>query len=152
MPKSHLERTLTGIAGEMFVAGKLATMGIVPMMTANVSSGFPRVDIFGYVPNVNKTVKIQVKTTSSRRKPSWLVYDPERLARMEDHFFVLVRLDGLGNVFYVLNGKELSAQLMNERTAYLKSHPTVKKPQWRISENYIKAYENKWNSISESII
>ena len=56
---SHLNKTLTGLAGEFSVAAKLCLQGFVASLTFK---NYPGVDIFCFDPATNRLARVQVKT------------------------------------------------------------------------------------------
>lgn len=58
MAKSHLDKTLTALAGEYLVAGQLCLRGYVASLTLK---NYPGVDIFCLNPSNGRQVAVQVK-------------------------------------------------------------------------------------------
>jgi hypothetical protein len=85
MAKTHLEKTLTALAGEFLVAGHLYLKGFVASLTLK---NYPGVDISGLNPDNGKQVAIQVKTIRGGR--SYCV--PEGVDKL-DNPFVFVHID-----------------------------------------------------------
>lgn len=86
MVKSALNKTLTALAGEFFVAGQLCLQGYVASLTLK---NYPSVDIFCLNPETGKQVAIQVKTKRGGRE----YFVPENINE-SDPPFVFVYLKG----------------------------------------------------------
>ena len=139
MTKSHLDKTLTALAGEFLVAGHLCLKGYVASLTLK---NYPRVDIFCLNPRNGKQIAIQVKS----KRGGNAYYIPESIDIDENPFiFVYIKKDE-SVVFYVIPAKSVAHLSEKERKDYLKTHPTVKPDQPRmLSVIHMKGYEDRWD-------
>ena len=125
MAKTHLDKTLTALAGEFLVAGHLCLKGYVASLTLK---NYPAVDVFCLNPTNGKQVAIQVKTIRSGKN----YYIPESIDNL-DTPFVFVRI-GLSETveFYVAPAKKIARLSEKERQDYLQKHPSVSRNQPRM--------------------
>ncbi|MCZ7545233.1 MAG: hypothetical protein M5R40_17670 [Anaerolineae bacterium] len=85
MAKSHIDKTLTALAGEFLVAGHLCLRGYVASLTLK---NYPKVDIFCLNPKNGRQAAIQVKT----RRGGDLYHVPENVDASENPFvFVYIK-------------------------------------------------------------
>lgn len=89
-PKSQLERTLVGVAGEYFVAAELSIRGHLAAVTLRNSRG---VDIIASSADGSRSVSIQVKT-SRGGGPKWILTKKSESFKGKDHYYVFVTLNG----------------------------------------------------------
>lgn len=87
-----LSSTLSGIAGEYFVAAELSRRGCIASVTLRNTHG---VDILASNANGTKTVAIQVKTRQKRGKKLVMNEKAEVENVAETLFYVFVSLNGL---------------------------------------------------------
>ena len=88
----RLEHTLVGVAGEYYVAAELSVRGFTAAITLRDSRG---IDIIATLPDGERSVSIQVKT-SSKSSAKWILNRKDEEPRGKDHFFVFVLLQGEG--------------------------------------------------------
>jgi len=137
--KSHLDKTLTALAGEFLVAGHLCLKGYVASLTLK---NYPKVDIFCLNPKTDIQIAIQVK--SSRGGKSYHV--PENIEDEENPFvFVYINKDESVD-FYILPANDVAFLSKKERDDYLHSHPAVSPDQPRmLSVINMTDYKNRWD-------
>src|SRR5262249_12862625 len=101
-----LSRTLSGIAGEYFVAGELSRRGYVASLTLRNTRG---IDILASNADATKSVGIQVKTNQSS-KQDWLLTEAAEADTAENLFYVFIRLNRLGVPDYYVVPRAVVAQ------------------------------------------
>ena len=132
------EKTLTALAGEFLVAGKLCLMGYNASLTLK---NFPEVDIFAFNPKNNKTISIQVKSKKIGKE----YFIPETIGQKNIPFvFVYITKDNAVE-YYIVPSEDVAKISKNAREDYIKSRPKVSKKQpLMISVNDIKEFKDKW--------
>ncbi len=85
-----LPKTLSGVAGEYFVAGELSRRGYIASVTLRNTRG---VDILAASSDVSKSVGIQVKTNQNSVR-LWMMNEKAEAIVSEDLFYVFVNLNG----------------------------------------------------------
>src|SRR6266536_1914258 len=83
-PRRRLSRTLSGIAGEYFVAGELTRRGYVASLTLRNTRG---IDILASNADATKSVGIQVKTNSGKKR-HWLLSEKAEKDAAENLYYV----------------------------------------------------------------
>ena len=138
MAKTHIEKTLTALAGEFLVAGHLCLKGYVASLTLK---NYPAVDIFCLNPNNGKQVAIQVKTIRSGKQ----YYIPENIDNSSTPF-VFVRIKPNEEVeFFIVPAKEVAQISDKERRDYLRTHPNAKNKQPRMIDlDTLEIFRNGW--------
>jgi len=138
MAKTHIDKTLTALAGEFLVAGHLCLKGYVASLTLK---NYPAVDIFCLNPRTGKQVAIQVKTIRSGKH----YYVPEKIDDLNTPF-VFVRIGSDESVdFFIAPAKDIARLSNKEREDYLRQHPSVSREQPRmISIESLAEYKNQW--------
>lgn len=138
MAKTHIDKTLTALAGEFLVAGHLCLKGYVASLTLK---NYPAVDIFCLNPNNGKQAAIQVKTIRGGKN----YYIPESIDTLGTPF-VFVRIGSDESVeFFIAPAKEIARLSDKERRDYLRTHPSVSREQPRmISIENLEEYKNQW--------
>lgn len=100
--RSRLSTSLSGIAGEYFVAAELSRRGYVASLTLKNSKG---IDILVSNSNATKSVGIQVKTHQGRGR-EWVLSQKVENDTASNLFFVFVRLNELETVEYHIVPRE----------------------------------------------
>jgi hypothetical protein len=139
MAKTHLEKTLTALAGEFLVAGHLCLKGFVASLTLK---NYPGVDIFCLNPGNRKQVAIQVKT--ARGHGSY--YVPEDVDKL-DNPFIFVHIDSDESVeFYIVPSTDVASLSDKERKDYLQTHPAARREQPRmVNLKNLADYRDRWD-------
>lgn len=139
MAISQQEKTLTSLAGEFLVAGKLCLMGYNASLTLK---NFPKVDIFAFNPKNNKTISIQVKAKKGGRE----YFIPEKIEEMNLPFvFVYVTKDDLIE-YYIVPSQDVARISHKVREDYINNNPQVSKKQPRmLAVKDIQEFKDKWN-------
>ncbi|MBI1328228.1 MAG: aspartate ammonia-lyase [Alphaproteobacteria bacterium] len=116
--RSRLSTTLSGIAGEYFVAAELSRRGYVASLTLKNSKG---IDILASDSNATKSVGIQVKTHQGRGK-DWILSQKVETDTASNLFFVFVRLNELEAVeYYVVPREDVSRFAADRHRKYLQT-------------------------------
>jgi len=136
-PRSSLSRTLSGIAGEYFVAAELSRRGYVASLTLRNTRG---IDILASNANATKSVGIQVKTNQGGKK-DWLLSEMAETDAAENLFYVLVRLNGLGAPeYYVVPRAVVAKHVRDEHRAWLAAPGRGGKPH---NENPMRTFRDR---------
>ena len=110
-PQSKLTRTLSGSAGEYFVAAELSRRGYVASLTLRNTRG---IDILVANVDATKSVGIQVKTKQGS-KPEWMLSQAAETDAAENLFYVFVRLHGLDRPEYNIVPRAAVAKYVREQ-------------------------------------
>lgn len=142
MAKSHLDKTLTALAGEFLVAGQLCLKGYVASLTLK---NYPKVDIFCLNPKNGKQISIQVKS-----KRGGNAYHVPESIDIDKNPFVFVYIRKENNIdYYVIPAKDVARLSEKERKDYIKTHPTVNPDQPRmLSVMNMTDYINRWDLLN----
>ena len=118
--KEHprLEHTLVGVAGEYYVAAELSVRGFTAAITLRDSRG---IDIIATLPDGDRSISIQVKT-SSKSGAKWIVNEKDEKPRGKGHFFVFVLLQGEGKrpSFHVVPSSVVAKYIKTSHRDWLK--------------------------------
>lgn len=102
---SRISGTLSGIAGEYFVAAELTRRGYVASLTLRNTRG---IDILASNLDATRSVGIQVKANQGRGK-SWMLNQKIESDEATNLFFVFIRLNNLdAPVYYIVTRQEVS--------------------------------------------
>ncbi len=104
--RKKLSRTLSGIAGEYFVAGELSRRGYVASLTLRNTRG---IDILASNVDATKSVGIQVKTTQAG-KGDWLLTEAAEADSAKNLYYAFVRLNALGMPEYYIVPRAIVAK------------------------------------------
>ena len=108
--RSRLSTTLSGIAGEYFVAAELSRRGYVASVTLRNTRG---IDILASKADATKSVGIQVKTKQGRGA-DWMLNRKVESDTADNLFFVFVTLNELGNPEYYIVPKGEVAKFVTD--------------------------------------
>jgi hypothetical protein len=113
-----LESTLVGVAGEYLVAGELTLRGYLASITLRNSRG---IDIIASNTDGSRSISIQVKTNSSGKK-SWILNKKAEKFYSENHYYVFVALQGLGQrpSFHIVPSKVVADYTSSSHSEWLK--------------------------------
>ena len=103
--RSRLSTTLSGVAGEYFVAAELSRRGYVASLTLRNTRG---IDILASNADATKSVGIQVKAIQSSGK-EWMLNKKIESEVATNLFYVFVRLNDLDSPEYFVVPKEAAA-------------------------------------------
>ena len=114
--QSKLTTSLSGIAGEYFVAGELSRRGYVASLTLRNTRG---IDILASNGNATKSVGIQVKT---KQGPGldWVLNKKIEEETATNLVYVFVRLNGLGSPeYYIVPRREVAKYARSRHKQWL---------------------------------
>lgn len=115
-----LPSTLSGVAGEYFVAAELSRRGYIATLTLRNAQG---IDIIAAHPSTTRSVGIQVKT-SQGRSPAWLASKKVEDARLAKNlFFVFVILNGFEQPSFYIVPRAIVARYLRDNHARWLSEP-----------------------------
>jgi hypothetical protein len=143
----RLPATLSGVAGEYFVAAELSRRGYVATLTLRSTRG---IDILASNADSTCSVGIQVKT-SQFPKPAWLASKKVEDAELaENLFFVFVSLNGLGAPsYYVVPRSVVATFVRKNHEAWLSQPKRDGKPRkdtaMREFQDLEGLYLNRWD-------
>ncbi len=138
MAVSQQEKTLTSLAGEFLVAGKLCLMGYNASLTLK---NFPKVDIFAFNPKNNKTISIQVKAKKGGKE----YFIPENIGDMNIPFVFVYITKNNDVEYYILHSKDVARISQKARKDYINSNPNLNKKQpLMIAVKDIQDFKDKW--------
>ncbi len=101
-----LSNTLTGIAGEYFVAAELSRRGFMASITLRNNDS---VDIHASKLSTGKMFAIQVKSNQSGRS-EWIMNKKAEVTHSANHYYVFVALKSVYErpLFYIVPSKEVA--------------------------------------------
>ena len=141
-----ISTTLTGIAGEYFVAAELSRRGLIACMTVRNTRG---VDILVSNGALTRTVSIQVKTNQKFRK-KWLFSEGAESLKHRNFFYVLVNLQtesGLPD-FHIVPSKVVAETISKEHREWLaakgRGGRTRNATSVRVFRDLEDRYKSKW--------
>lgn len=142
-----LPGTLSGVAGEYFVAAELSRRGYIATLTLRNAQG---IDIIAANPRSTRSVGIQVKTSQSA-VPAWLAskkVEDSKLAR--NLFFVFVSLNGLDQPsFHIVPRSVVANYLRTNHRAWLngtkRDGGARKDTAMRIFRDLSGEYRDRWD-------
>jgi hypothetical protein len=88
--QERLSKSLSGAAGEYFVAAELCRHGFIAAITLKNSRG---VDIIASRPGDKRAITVQVKTLQKGDK-EWLLGKDDEIPKGRNHYYVFVALNG----------------------------------------------------------
>jgi len=116
--RSRLSTTLSGIAGEYFVAAELSRRGYVASLTLRNTRG---IDILVSNRDATKSVGIQVKTKQGRGA-DWMLNKKVETDVAENLFFVFIVLNDLAAPeYYVVPRDEVARFVRDNHAAWLQT-------------------------------
>lgn len=144
--RSRLSTTLSGIAGEYFVAAELSRRGFVASLTLRNTRG---IDILASNSDATKSVGIQVKTNQGRGK-EWMLNEKVETEVATNLCFVFVRLNDLEQPeFYVVPRHDVATWVRDNHARWLstpgrRGQPHQPTPMRKFADSENK-YLNKWD-------
>lgn len=102
--EKKVEKQLTGISGEFFVAAELAKRNFQVALTLGNAKG---IDLFATNQVTEKTFEIEVKTL--RKKPNCFTLNFKRVKKEKIFIFVYLNEVQISPDYYIMTGEELLA-------------------------------------------
>ena len=117
--RSRLSTTLSGVAGEYFVAAQLSRLGYLASVTLKNTRG---IDILAANTDATRSVGIQVKTNQGSSK-EWMLNKKVETGYAENLFFVFVNLHDVDAApsFHVVPSKTVAAFCRRSHQDWLKT-------------------------------
>jgi hypothetical protein len=117
MPSIKLPHTLTGIAGEYFVAAELSRRGFMASITLRNNDS---VDIHASRLSDNKIYAIQVKTNQAGRH-DWMLSKKAESNKKENFFYIFVALKGVTErpEFFIVPSQKVAEFATNSHAHWL---------------------------------
>ncbi|WP_027379871.1 hypothetical protein [Chryseobacterium daeguense] len=131
-----MEKQLTGISGEFFVAAELAKRNYQVALSLGNAKG---VDLFATNQLTNNTFEIEVKTL--RKKPNCFTLNTKRIKVNSIYIFVYLNEENISPDFYIVKGEEL----LNNLKIYYGS--SLKTNRQTVNHGPLKIHLNKWEII-----
>lgn len=115
--KEKIPSILAGVAGEYLVAGELSRRGWIASLTLRNTRG---VDILVGNSELTRSVGIQVKTSQLSRAV-WLLNQKAESLADEHHYYVFVRLNGLGQPkFHIVPSRIVAEHIRRTHQEWLR--------------------------------
>ena|SRR2546426_7760367 len=113
----QLSHSLSGSAGEFYVAAELAQLGFLATVTNRNAES---VDILAARPNSGRALKLQVKTIQ-RSKTRWVLHQKDEQDRGVGYFYVFVSLHGPGARpdFFIVPAATVREAIRQSHSAWL---------------------------------
>lgn len=141
MAKSHLDKTITALAGEFFVAGQLCLQGYVASLTLK---NYPGVDIFCLNPKNGKQAAVQVKT----KRGGHSYYVPEHIDEAGPPFvFVYIARRNSSVAYYVVPAADVARISAKQREEYVATRPHLRpedQPRM-VSLSNLLPFQDRWD-------
>jgi hypothetical protein len=114
---SLLSKSLSGAAGQYFVAAELSRRGIIATTTIRNARG---IDILASNASATRSVSIQVKTNQFSQK-KWMLDKSAEAFVADNLFYVFVNLNGLdaSPSFHVVNSKVVASFIKGSHRKWL---------------------------------
>ena len=113
----HLATSLSGAAGQYFVAAELSRRGIIATATVRNARG---IDILASNASATRTVTIQVKTNQSSKK-QWMLHKSAEELVADNLFYVFVNLHGLDNPpsYHIVESRHVASVIKDSHQRWL---------------------------------
>jgi hypothetical protein len=134
--KIPIEKQLTGISGEFFVAAELAKRNFQVALTLGNAKG---IDLFATNQVTGITFEIEVKTL--RKKPNCFTLLTTRLNEEKIYAFVYLNEVNVYPDFFIIKGSEILKDLQHfYGSSLISNRPTI-------NHGPIQKYKNQWTVI-----
>ena len=126
MPTKQLPSTLSGVAGEYFVAAELSRRGYIASITLRNTKG---IDILASNQEASKSVGIQVKTSQGSRK-AWVLTKKAEDNYSDNFFYPFVNLKGEMSRpdYHIVPSKIVADTIREDHALWLKTPGRGGKP------------------------
>ena len=145
--KKKVSNILVGVSGEYFVAAELSRRGYIASITLRNTKG---IDIVASSENGDKSVNIQVKSTS-KKGIGWLLSKKAETVKDKNIFYVFVDLneDEKLPIFHIVPCRDVAKKVKDGHQNWLKTpgkkgqkHKDTNIRVWYASDN---KYLNRWD-------
>jgi hypothetical protein len=146
--EDKLSKTLSGVAGEYFVAAEICRHGMIAAVTLRNTRG---IDIIATRPD-NTSVTIQVKTVQ-KGASKWMLSKDDEKSRRPNHFYVFVILHGYDGQpeYWVVESDYLSLSLRKSHRKWMsqkgRDGGMHKDSSMRIFGSPKKEFHNAWDRL-----
>ena len=132
-----VEKQLTGISGEFFVAAELAKRNFQVSITLSNAKG---IDLYATNQITEKIFEIEVKTL--RKKPNCFTLNTKRLKKKKIFIFVYLNEMEVLPTFYIVRGEEL---LNDMKKFYGASLGTARET---VNHGPLQKFKNQWEILN----
>jgi hypothetical protein len=136
MDKLKVEKQLTGISGELFVAAELAKRNFQVSLTFGNAKG---IDLFATNQITEEVFEVEVKTL--RKKPNCFTLNTKRLKPKKVFIFVYLNQKGISPDFFIVKGVEL---LKDIKHFYGSSCGSTRET---VNHGPLQKYKNCWDKL-----
>jgi len=134
--------TLTSMAGEFLVAGKLLKRGLLVSVTMGNAKA---IDLFVHNPKTDKTFTVQVKAL---RAKNWFPIHKEKVSPNHIYIFVILNHNEQEEEYFIVPGNTILDDINRFfRSSYSREKPSTFPGIWHSS---LKEFKNNW-SLFESV-
>jgi len=135
--EKKIEKQLTGISGEFFVAAELAKRNFQVALTLGNAKG---IDLFATNQRTGKTFEIEVKTL--RKTPNCFTLNFKRVKK--EKFFIFVYLNDVQTSpqYYIVKGEELS---LNPKHYYGSS---LQASRQTVNHGPLQIHKGRWDKLN----
>ena len=129
--------TLTGMAGEFLVAGKLLKRGLLASVTLGNAKA---IDLFVNNPKTDKTFSVQVKAL---RTKNWFPIHKEKVNPNHIYVFVILNHNEQDEEYFIILGKTILDDINRFfGSSYTREKPSTFPGIWHSS---LKEFKNNWS-------
>jgi hypothetical protein len=132
--KLRVDRQLTGLAGEFFVAAELLKLGLQTSVTFGNAKA---IDLFAYNPDSERSFTVQVKALRER---NYFLIDSNRVSPHHTYVFVLLNSPNVPVQYFIVPGDVL----FHGKEKFGKGYQCPKVP--GIHPRELKEFENNWSA------
>ncbi|OGV63043.1 MAG: aspartate ammonia-lyase [Lentisphaerae bacterium RIFOXYA12_FULL_48_11] len=114
---ADLASILVGVSGEYFVAAELTRRGYIASITLKNTRG---IDVLASNEDASKSVGIQVKTNSTKRK-DWILNEKAEKSHSNSLFYIFVNLSDAGRLpdYYVVPSRVVASYVKRTHREWL---------------------------------
>lgn len=135
--KIKVEKQLTGISGEFFVAAELAKRNFQVALTLGNAKG---VDLFATNQMTGNVFEVEVKTL--RKQPNCFTLKSERIIAGKVFIFVYLNGEDAAPDFFILKGEEMRDNLQH----FYGSSLTVSRP--TVNHGPLQIHKGRWDKLN----
>ena len=138
MAKKKIDRQITGMSGEYFVAAELLKRNYQVAMTIGNAKA---IDLYATDEETGKAYQIQVKTL--RKKPNCFTLHTEKIREDAIYFFVYLNEENENIDYHILRGSEL----LKDKKHFYGASLGRKDKRETVNHGPIKEHINCWNKL-----